>query len=74
VPAEVVYQVLKATWQNVDKLAPLHPWLKGWNHKQMFWAKPSVPYHPGAVRFYKEQGVWTAETEERQQGLLRQAK
>lgn len=74
VPAEVTYQVLKGVWQNIDKLKPLHAWLKGWSHEQMFWAKPTVPYHPGAVRFYKEQGVWTAETEKLQQALLRKAK
>ncbi len=74
VDAEVVYQVLKAIWHNPDKLAPLHRWLKGWTHKQMFWAKQTVPYHSGAVRFYKEQGVWTAQTEQRQQELLRRAR
>jgi len=71
VPDEVTYQVVKTIWNNLDALAPLSPWLRGWSQKQMFWAKATVPYHPGAIRFFKEQGLWTAETEKRQQELLR---
>ena len=35
-------------------------------------ASPDVtmPYHPTAIRFFKERGVWTAEHDQAQQRLL----
>jgi hypothetical protein len=30
----------------------------------------TIPYHPAAVRFYKERGVWKPEHEALQQKLL----
>jgi len=33
---------------------------------EKFW----IPFHPGAVKYYKDRGVWTKETEARQKELL----
>jgi hypothetical protein len=30
----------------------------------------TIPYHPAAVRFFKERNVWTAEIEQAQQRLI----
>ena len=33
--------------------------------------QPSVPYHDGAISFFKKKGIWTAEMENYQQRLLK---
>ena len=68
---EAVYQITKALWQYADELTPIHPLLKNWK-KAMVYEGAIFPYHPGAVRFYKEAGVWTDQIENIQKKLLSQ--
>lgn len=67
---EAGYTIVKTLWENYEKLHPAYSWLEKWNHDTMFDPNPTVPYHPGAVKFFKEVGLWTDEVEERQQELL----
>jgi len=30
----------------------------------------TIPYHPAAIQFYKEQGLWSADMDEAQRKLL----
>ncbi|HBK79617.1 MAG TPA: hypothetical protein DDZ83_08030 [Nitrospinae bacterium] len=54
---KLVYQIIKTIDQNLDTVKKIHPSLKKMNRK--IWAKSSVPvpYHPGAIRYYKEVGL-----------------
>jgi len=70
VPDAVVEATLKAIWENVDKLPPLHPIFREWTRERAVTADVTIPYHPGAVRFYKERGAWKPEMEQAQQKLL----
>jgi TRAP transporter TAXI family solute receptor len=70
VPDAVVEATLKAIWENTDKLAPIHPLFKEWTRERAVDHEVTIPYHPGAVRFYKERGVWTPDMERAQQRLL----
>ncbi|SDJ08115.1 TAXI family TRAP transporter solute-binding subunit [Alteribacillus bidgolensis] len=64
------YNIVKSLWENYEELHPLHPWLDSWKQETMFDPDIEVPYHPGAVEFYKEIGVWNEEAEENQEQLL----
>lgn len=67
---EAVYNIVKAIWENYEELAPIHPRLKDWTPDRYVTIHGSIPYHRGAIRWYKEVGVWTSEMEEHQQKLL----
>jgi TRAP transporter TAXI family solute receptor len=58
VPADTVYQVVKAVFDNFDEFKKLHPALANLSPEQMVKDGLSAPLHEGAVKYYKEKG-WT---------------
>lgn len=69
--AQIVYDLLEALWEHYEELEPLHPWMKEFTPEQMFDPNPPVPYHDGAVQFFKDKGLWNDEVEQIQQSLLK---
>jgi TRAP transporter TAXI family solute receptor len=72
-PDNVANAVVQAIWQHTAELAPLHPTLQEWTTDRFVDPGATIPYHPGAIQFYKDQGIWTAEMDKAQQELLTQA-
>ena len=67
---EVVQASLKAIWDNIDKLPPLHAQFQEWTRERAASADVTLPYHPAAVQFYKEKNLWNAKMDESQKRLL----
>lgn len=67
---QVVTTAIRAIWDNIEKLPPLHPQFKEWTRERAVSADVTAPYHPAAVQFYKERGLWTAKLDEAQKKLL----
>ncbi|MGI6080907.1 MAG: TAXI family TRAP transporter solute-binding subunit [Candidatus Avilachnospira sp.] len=65
-----VYTIMKAIYENYEILADVHAWGAEWIPENYVQENFLVPYHDGAVKFYKEVGLWTDEAEARQQELL----
>jgi uncharacterized protein len=53
---EVVYQVVKAVFDNFDRFKRLHPAFENLSEADMVKDGLSAPLHPGAERYYKERG------------------
>lgn len=57
VPDEVIYQVVKAVFENFDEFKKLHPAFGNLKKEEMIKDGLSAPLHPGAVKYYKEAGL-----------------
>ena len=57
VPDEVIYQVVKAVFENFNEFKKLHPAFAHLKKEQMIKDGLSAPLHPGAVKYYKEAGL-----------------
>lgn len=53
---EVIYQVVKAVFENFDRFKKLHPAFANLDPKVMITRNLSAPLHDGAVKYYKEKG------------------
>jgi TRAP transporter TAXI family solute receptor len=67
---DVAYNVVKTLWEHDKELGSIHARLKDWTKERFVTTKATIPYHPGAIQFYKEIGVWKAEMDNLQKQLL----
>lgn len=56
VPDDVVYEVVKAVFDNFDRFKGLHPAFANLQPEEMISQGLSAPLHPGAEKYYQEQG------------------
>lgn len=56
VPERVVYEVVKAVFENFDDFKNLHPAFQVLKEKEMIKDGLSAPLHAGAAKYYKEKG------------------
>lgn len=54
----MVYKVVKALHQNKAALVAAHPSFGAMTPGDLAVQQPDVSYHPGAVRYFKEAGIW----------------
>lgn len=57
VPEEVIYQVVKAVFENFDDFQKLHPAFANLKKEEMIKDGLSAPLHDGAIKYYKEAGL-----------------
>ncbi|NVK35870.1 MAG: TAXI family TRAP transporter solute-binding subunit [Rhodobacteraceae bacterium] len=56
VPDDVVYQLVKSVFDNLDTFKAQHPAFANLEPEQMISAGLSAPLHPGALKYYRERG------------------
>ena len=60
VDEDVVYQFTKIMYENREKMAERHPAAKAINPKNAA-RDTGTPFHPGAIKYYKEAGIWPSQ-------------
>ena len=54
---ETAYLFVKAVFDNLDNFKTLHPVFATLDAKQMVRANEVVPFHPGALKYFKEKDL-----------------
>jgi len=54
---DMVYNVVRAVFENLDDFKKQHPAFANLDPKKMIKDGLSAPLHPGAVKYYKEKGL-----------------
>ena len=57
VPEDVIYNVVKAVFENFDEFKKLHPAFEVLKKEEMIKDGLSAPLHDGAAKYYKEAGL-----------------
>jgi TRAP transporter TAXI family solute receptor len=60
----IIYEVVKALHKGFAIYKDMHHAMPHWNIHQAVTNPSHVPYHNGAIRYFKEAGVWTSAMDE----------
>ena len=69
-PADIVYHQTRLMYDLLPDYVKAHPGNDGFalDKQRLTWV---MPYHEGAVRYFKEKGVWTAEMQKHNDNLVK---
>lgn len=71
---DVIYILTKSLIDNIAEFRAVHPELKDLSPEIMVGYPHAIPWHAGAIRCYKEKGLWTTELEESNRKALEEFK
>ncbi len=67
---DVIYNFVKTVYEHRQELVPYAPDFADWVQEPPASIYAAAPFHPGAIRYYREAGLWPAEMEQWNQQLL----
>jgi uncharacterized protein len=57
-PEDLIYNLTRTLYENAEAVAKSSPSMVAFSQKTMAKRTEPIEYHPGAVKFYKERGLW----------------
>jgi TRAP-type uncharacterized transport system substrate-binding protein len=54
-----IYQLTKTIHENWEQMQEDYPPMRGVSQQDFALINTTIPYHAGAVRYFKEVGLWT---------------
>lgn len=70
-PEETVYEVTKAFFDNHEHFSIVHSSAAEWTLESTIEGNVAIPFHPGAIKYFEEKGLWTEELQSKQDSLLK---
>jgi len=57
---DLVYKIVKALYEHQEEKDAIMPAAKDFNLENVFRGTENLglPFHPGAIKYYKEKGIW----------------
>lgn len=68
---ELAYNTVKSLHRHYEQYKDNAPGANGWSMARQDFSRAFIPYHPGAIRYFREIGVWDEAAQARQEVNLR---
>ena len=69
-PESFIYEMTKMVWEHFDQFSKFHPQAASMSPEAVSKVVPMMPYHDGAIKYYREIGVWGKELDKIQADLI----
>jgi uncharacterized protein len=69
-PDSFVYAMTKMVWDNFNEFSSYHPLSAKFKAVDVTKIVDAVPYHTGAIKYYREAGIWNKDLDARQAATL----
>lgn len=69
-PEDLAYTITKTLMDNQETLKAIHAVGSEWTLENTL-KSPPAPFHPGAIKYFKEKGVWNTTLDQMQQQILK---